>query len=110
MPIILTTAILVVPNYISNFGLLPKINLPINLQFLYWISYFVLILTFSSFYSTIVLNPKDIADQLQKMAVSIPGVSFGTTNQIPSRDVITDSPRMILSTILVANPPFRFST
>ena len=28
-------------------------------------------------YSTIVLNPKDIADQLQKMAVTIPGVRPG---------------------------------
>lgn len=80
MPIILTTAILVVPNYISNFGIFPKINSPINFEslgFLYWIGYFVLILTFSSFYSTIVLNPKDIADQLQKMAVTIPGVRPG---------------------------------
>jgi hypothetical protein len=32
MPIILTTAILVVPNYINNLGLLPQINLPINLE------------------------------------------------------------------------------
>lgn len=80
MPIILTTAILVVPNYVNNFGLLPKVNFPINFEslgFLYWIGYFVLILTFSSFYSTIVLNPKDIADQLQKMAVTIPGVRPG---------------------------------
>ncbi len=80
MPIILTTAILVVPNYISNLGLLPKINFSINFEsfkFLYWISYFALILIFSSFYSTIVLNPKDISDQLQKMAVTIPGVRPG---------------------------------
>lgn len=80
MPIILTTAILVVPNYISNLGLLPKFNLPINLdflQFFYWIGYFALILLFSSFYSTIVLNPKDISDQLQKMAVTIPGIRPG---------------------------------
>jgi preprotein translocase subunit SecY len=80
MPIILTTAILVVPNYINNLGLLPKIDLPINLEsfkFLYWIGYFALILIFSSFYSTIVLNPKDISDQLQKMAVTIPGVRPG---------------------------------
>ena len=80
MPIILTTALLVVPNYISNFGLFPKVNFPIDfesLRFLYWIAYFILILTFSSFYSTIVLNPKDIADQLQKMAVTIPGVRPG---------------------------------
>jgi preprotein translocase subunit SecY len=80
MPIILTTAILVVPSYISNLGLLPQINLPINfgsLKFVYWIGYFLLILIFSSFYSTIVLNPKDISDQLQKMAVTIPGIRPG---------------------------------
>jgi len=80
MPIILTTAILVVPNYVSQLGVFPKIDLPINLKafgFLYWISYFVLILVFSSFYSTIVLNPKDISDQLQKMAVTIPGIRPG---------------------------------
>jgi preprotein translocase subunit SecY len=80
MPIILTTAILVVPTYISNLGLLPKINLPIifeSLKFVYWIGYFVLILVSSSFYSTIVLNPKDISDQLQKMSVTIPGIRPG---------------------------------
>lgn len=80
MPIILTTAVLVLPNYISNAGLLPFITLPIFLKsskILYWITYFVLILLFSSFYSTIVLNPKDIANDLQKMAVSIPGIRPG---------------------------------
>ena len=80
MPIILTATILVVPNYISNLGLLPKFDFPINfesLKFVYWIGYFGFILLFSSFYSTIVLNPKDISDQLQKMAVTIPGVRPG---------------------------------
>lgn len=80
MPIILTTTILVIPNYINNLGLFPKIDFPINLEFfkfLYWIGYFGLILAFSLFYSTIVLNPKDISDQLQKMAVTIPGVRPG---------------------------------
>lgn len=80
MPIILTTAILVVPSYITNLGLLPKINLGINfesLKFFYWIGYFLLILVFSTFYSTIILNPKDISDQLQKMAVTIPGIRPG---------------------------------
>jgi preprotein translocase subunit SecY len=80
MPIILTTTILVVPNYIANLGLLPRIDFPVNLEFfkfVYWIGYFGLILAFSSFYSTIVLNPKDISDQLQKMAVTIPGVRPG---------------------------------
>lgn len=80
MPIILTTTILVVPSYISNLGLLPKISIPEGLEafkFVYWIGYFGLILAFSLFYSTIVLNPKDISDQLQKMAVTIPGVRPG---------------------------------
>lgn len=80
MPIILTTAILVVPNYISNLGLFPPMNFPINfesLKFVYWIGYFVLIVVFCSFYSTIVLNPKDMSDQLQKMAVTIPGIRPG---------------------------------
>ena len=80
MPIILTTTLLVVPNYIINLGVLPKFDLPINFEsfkFIYWIGYFGLILLFSSFYSTIVLNPKDLSDQLQKMAVTIPGVRPG---------------------------------
>jgi len=76
MPIILTAAVLVVPNSLNSLGLFPKVDLPINLEslsFLYWFAYFGLILIFSSFYSTLVLNPKDISDQLQKMAVTIPG-------------------------------------
>jgi preprotein translocase subunit SecY len=80
MPIILTTAVLVIPNYINNLGLLPFLTLPAFLEsskIIYWISYFVLILLFSSFYSTIVLNPKDISNDLQKMAVSIPGIRPG---------------------------------
>ena len=80
MPIILTSTLLVIPNYISNLGLLPQLSLLTNiesLKFVYWIAYFGLIVLFSSFYATIVLNPKDIADQLQKMAVTIPGVRPG---------------------------------
>ena len=80
MPIILTTAVLVVPNYISNLGLLPVVTLPVFIKsskVFYWIIYFTLILLFSSFYSTIVLNPKDISNELQKMAVSIPGIRPG---------------------------------
>jgi preprotein translocase subunit SecY len=80
MPIILTTTVLVLPGYVSNLGLLPQLNLPVSgivSKIIYWVFYFGLILLFSSFYSTIVLNPKDIADQLQKMAVTIPGIRPG---------------------------------
>jgi preprotein translocase subunit SecY len=82
MPIILTSTVLVLPSYISNLGILPlfELTLPaltIFSKVFYWLAYFALILIFSSFYSTIVLNPKDISDQLQKMAVTIPGIRPG---------------------------------
>jgi preprotein translocase subunit SecY len=82
MPILLTTTFLVVPKYLINLGLFSSNSwkfLESNwfVQFLYWISYFILILGFSSFYSAIVLNPKDLSDQLQKNAVKIYGVRPG---------------------------------
>jgi preprotein translocase subunit SecY len=83
MPIILTTTFLVVPKYLINLGLFPSFNswtfLESNwfVQIIYWVSYLALILGFSSFYSAIVLNPKDLSDQLQKNAVKISGVRPG---------------------------------
>ncbi len=115
MPIILTTAISVVPNYIISLGLLPKIDLPVNLEsfsFIYWIGYFALILLFSSFYSTIVLNPKDISDQLQKMTVTIPGIRPGIQTTFYLKQVmkrITLVGATILAT-LVTIPNFIEST
>ena len=115
MPIILTTGILVVPNYINNLGLFPKMELPINLEslsFVYWIVYFAFILLFSSFYSTIVLNPKDISDQLQKMAVTIPGIRPGIQTTFYLKQVmkrITLIGATILAT-LVTVPNFLEST
>jgi preprotein translocase subunit SecY len=83
MPVILTTSFLVVPRYLINLGIFPWLNvlgsLESNwfLQFVYWVGYFVLILSFSSFYSSIISNPKDLSDQLQKRAVKIYGVRPG---------------------------------
>lgn len=80
MPIILASAVLFAPNYLNNLNVLPMLTSPSILQsskIIYWISYFILILLFSSFYSTIVLNPKDVSDELQRLAVSIPGVRPG---------------------------------
>lgn len=77
MPIILTTSFLVVPNYLINLGIFKGLSFLTDFKWIYWIGYFVLILSFSSFYSSMVLNPKDISDQLQKSAVKIPGVRPG---------------------------------
>jgi len=88
MPIILTTTILVLPNYLSSLGIFPTFEVTIISKLLYWITYFGLILLFSSFYSTIVLNPKDISDQLQKMAVTIPGVRPGVQTTFYLKNVM----------------------
>ena len=77
MPIILTTSFLVIPNYLINLGIFQWLNFLTSFKFIYWIGYFLLILGFSSFYSSIVLNPKDLSDQLQKMAVKVSGVRPG---------------------------------
>ena len=88
MPIILTTAMLVIPNYIINLSIFHWLNFLQSFKFIYWIGYFVLILIFSSFYSSIVLNPKDISDQLQKMAVTIPSVRPGLQTTFYLKKVI----------------------
>lgn len=91
MPIILTSTILVVPNYLMNLGMFQWLNGLVSLKsisWLYWIGYFFLILGFSSVYSSIVLNPKDLSDRLQKMAVTIPGVRPGIQTTFYLKGVI----------------------
>ena len=112
MPIILTTAILVIPNYIINLGLFQWLNFLTYFKPLYWIGYFGLILAFSSFYSSVVLNPKEISDQLQKMAVTIPGVRPGLQTTFYLKQVIkriTLIGAMMLATLTVV-PNFIEST
>lgn len=115
MPIILTTTILVIPNYLNSLGIFPKFaffeyfNV---LKFFYWILYFVLILLFSAFYSMVVLNPKDISDQLQKMAVTIPGIRPGIQTTFYLKKVmkrITLLGGIILATVVIT-PNFIEST
>jgi len=95
MPIILTTAILIIPTYIYNIGVLsivtPILTFPAfasSYKIIYWVAYFVLIVIFSLFYSTIVLNPKDISYELQKMAVTIPGLRPGIETTFYLKQVI----------------------
>ena len=88
LPIILTTGLLVLPNYLVSSGLLPWLNFLVSFKFLYWISYFILVIWSSIFYSAIVLKPKDLAENLQKMSVAIPGVRPGLQTVFYLRRVI----------------------
>lgn len=91
MPIILTTGVLVIPTYINSLGFLPLISFPFLIQasqIIYWSSYFFLILIFSLIYSSIILNPKDISEQLQKMAVAIPGIRPGIVTTFYLKEIM----------------------
>ncbi len=104
MPIILTTTVLVIPNYLSNLEILPKFSISEYFGFLYWILYFVLILLFSSFYSMVVLNPKDLSEQLQEMAVTIPGLRPGVQTTFYLKQVmkrVTLLGAIILATVVI---------
>ena len=88
MPIILTTTMLVVPNYLISLDIFQSFTFLYAYKFIYWIGYFWLITIFSSFYSSVVLKPKEIADQLQRMAVAIPGVRPGLQTNFYLKQVI----------------------
>lgn len=88
MPIILTTTFLVIPNYIVNLQIFQWLNFLSSFKIFYWIGYFVLILTFSSFYSSLVLNPKDLSNQFQEMAVTIPGIRPGLQTTFYLKQII----------------------
>ena len=79
MPIILTTSFLVLPNYIVNSGYFSWLRFlkGDGFRWIYWVGYIILIFVFSLFYSTLVLNPKDISDNLQRSNVKICGVRPG---------------------------------
>jgi len=115
MPIILTTTILVVPNYLINLGIFQWLNaftVLKSVSWIYWIGYFFLILAFSSFYSYIVLNPKDLSDQLQKLSVTIPGVRPGLQTTFYLKSVIKRITLVgaVMLAILTVVPNFLEST
>lgn len=84
MPIIFASAILVLPfslaNFTSNETVLRIANyLSPNgpTPWLYALFYLVLIVAFSYFYASLILNPVDLAQNLKKMGSSIPGIRPG---------------------------------
>jgi preprotein translocase subunit SecY len=82
MPIIFASAVLVLPisltQYVSNPGFSQFVNNYLNPTSWFYVSlYLVLILFFSYFYSSLVMNPDDVSRNLKKMGASIPGIRPG---------------------------------
>jgi len=84
MPIIFASAVLILPASVSQFA-----NNPVLVQistylspggptpWLYIAFYLLLILFFSYFYASLIMNPVDMAQNLKKMGASIPGIRPG---------------------------------
>ncbi|MEO1094899.1 MAG: preprotein translocase subunit SecY [Cyanobacteria bacterium J06638_28] len=82
MPIIFASAVLVLPlsltQYISSPGFVNFVGNYLNpTSALYVGIYLVLILFFSYFYASLVVNPEDMSRNLKKMGASIPGIRPG---------------------------------
>lgn len=81
MPIVFASAAITIPQYalskINDPNLSTLLNEIISNSFCYLIIYSIFIVAFSYFYSSIILNTKDIAENLQKMSASIPNVRPG---------------------------------
>ena len=82
MPVIFASTVLtlinVLVNYFSNLGILPNLFISVEFQGIFFrIINFILIIAFSLFYSNLILNPKELAKDLNRMAVTIPGVRPG---------------------------------
>ena len=82
MPIIFAQSFIVVPGTLAAFSSIPLIQdlattfQPGNLA--YYITYAALIVFFTYFYTAIIFNPVDLAENLKKQGAFIPGVKPGT--------------------------------
>nr|YP_009511724.1 SecY-type transporter protein [Melanthalia intermedia]AXI97601.1 SecY-type transporter protein [Melanthalia intermedia] len=83
MPIVFASATMTLPIYLSQsmIGTIISnriLNLFLPNGKLYLPAYCLLIIAFSYFYSSIILNPDDIAENLKKMGASIPSIRPGS--------------------------------
>jgi len=82
MPIIFASTVLtfltVFVGFISKLDAFSNLNITANIQTIFYGgTNFALILAFSLFYSNLILNPSELAKDLNKMAVTIPGIRPG---------------------------------
>ena len=82
MPIVFASAAMALPSYLYQINKSTNISKIIYFflpnQLLYLPLYLILIISFSYLYSSIILNPEDIAKNLKKMGASIPNIRPGS--------------------------------
>jgi preprotein translocase subunit SecY len=81
MPIIFAQSIIIVPGTLAAFstiGFLQRVSETFQPgNWVYYISYGVLVMFFTYFYTSIIFNPVDLAENLKKQGAFIPGVKPG---------------------------------
>lgn len=87
IPIIFAISILLFPGIVANFLVNAKTAAIANFaqnvtdlfqnQTFYGIAYFILVVAFTYFYTAVIFNPEDIADNLQKQGGFVPGLRPG---------------------------------
>nr|YP_010952270.1 preprotein translocase subunit SecY [Gloiopeltis furcata]WMP13939.1 preprotein translocase subunit SecY [Gloiopeltis furcata] len=92
MPLVFASAAMALPPYLSQAiehkNILNIFNAFLPNHFLYIPLYCVLITVFSYFYSSLVLNPEDIAKNLKKMGASIPNIRPGENTIIYLKSIL----------------------
>ncbi|MEO1144271.1 MAG: preprotein translocase subunit SecY [Cyanobacteria bacterium J06638_22] len=82
LPIIFASTVFLLPVFLGNLfpgnsALISVANYLRPGTWVYIIVYFLLILFFSYFYSSIIVNPEDMSKNLKKMGASVPGIRPG---------------------------------
>nr|AYR06424.1 preprotein translocase subunit SecY [Rhodogorgon sp.] len=92
MPLVFASAAMTIPSYLieilSNSYMKQIFKLISYNSTTYTILYGILIIVFSYFYSSLVLNSNDIAKNLKKMGASIPGIRPGVNTSIYLKNII----------------------
>jgi len=93
MPIIFAQSLIIVPGTLATFTSVPWLKESANLMapgtMAYYLAYGILIVFFTYFYTSIIFNPVDLAENLKKQGGFIPGVKPGAATADYIDDVLT---------------------
>ena len=115
MPIIFAQSIIIVPGTLATFSNLPTLQAMSDAfqpgTTTYYISYSMLIIFFTYFYTSIIFNPVDLAENLKKQGGFIPGVKPGAATADYIDDVLSrvTLPGSVFLTLVALLPFFIFN-
>nr|YP_010336765.1 preprotein translocase subunit SecY [Stylonema alsidii]UNJ15171.1 preprotein translocase subunit SecY [Stylonema alsidii] len=92
IPLVISSLLITLPSYliktISNPILINILSIFIPGQPLYWFAYYALVVVFNAFYISILVNPSDLAENLTKLGVVIPGIRPGGQTNLYLKSIL----------------------